>query len=321
MGKFFLVTLILPLVFFLHNPHEIFLSEVPHEMEDVKIIDFEQKEPLQKVAPENWWENDILMVEGHGLAPSDNDNLQAKKILAKRAAIVDGYRYLAEIAGKVQITSQNFLTEKKIDAVVKGAEVISESYDEEGNCTVVLRVPIYGVTNSFAKAAFAPVDKEDFPAPTQYKTVKGNYTGVIIDCGDLELNPVLSPTIFNAENKSIYSYGNLHYEKVISKGMISYSGEIFIPDTEENVLLLNTGAGKKFTQVGGKFLVATTNENLSRAGDNPLIIKAAELSDDGTCPVIATDDANRILSENLSSHFLDEGAVVFTSNRIRGMRL
>lgn len=320
MRKIFLLTLTLLLVFFLHAPNGKFFSEAQPKTNDTEFTDFESEELLQKSTPINWWENEKLTVEGYGRAPAKG-SLQSKKISANRAAIIDGYRALAEAAGKVQITSNEFLTEKKVNAMVRGAKVISETYDEDGNCTVVLSVPIYGVTNSFAKAAFAPVDRKDFPAPTQNKIALGNYTGLIIDCGDMELNPVLSPAIFNAANESIYSYNYLDYEKVISKGMIGYAGKIFVPNSKEEVMLLKTNATKKFAQVGSNFLPAEAEESLTRAGSNPLVIKAVRLSDDDTCPMVSTEDADRILAENLSSHFLDEGAVVFTSNRIRGMRL
>ncbi|MBQ3452499.1 MAG: hypothetical protein IJG32_09560, partial [Selenomonadaceae bacterium] len=76
----------------------------------------------------------------------------------------------------------------------------------------------------------------------------------------------------------------------------------------------------KFVQVGSE-LLAEADKNLLRAGANPLIIKAESLGDDNSCPVISAEDADKILVENLSTHFLDEGSVVFTSNRIRGMRM
>ena len=153
---------------------------------DIKNINLEKNESLQRASFPNWWENEMLTVEGHGFQPEGNSDIRYGKSFAKKAAMMDGYRNLAEMAGKVQITADETLTERKVDAVIKFVKVISETYDEQGNCTVVLSVPIYGVTDSFAQAAFSPVDKEDFPEPTKNVVAKGNYTGLIIDCGDFQ---------------------------------------------------------------------------------------------------------------------------------------
>ena len=114
--------------------------------------------------------------------------------------------------------------------------------------------------------------------PTPVK-VNGGYTGLIVDCSGLGLNPVMSPVIFNAEQKPIYGYKNLDYDKVIANGMASYSNSM--------------------------------NGNTLRAGSNPLVVKATSVINHNGNPVISTADANLILVENQSSHFLDNCAVVF----------
>ena len=272
-----------------------------------------QTERLELVGTGNWWASETLIVEGRGYS----DDTHSGKSVAKRMAMMDGYRNLAEAAGKVQITSKDTLEKQKINALVKGANVLSEVYDENGNCTVTLSVPIYGVTGSFAEAAFSPVDREEFLSPTSNVLVEGGYTGLIIDCGDLELNPILSPVIRNEQNRSIYGFSNLDYDKVLAKGMIGYAEKNFPNSGVEEDFVILTGIGSP----RAKFRLASADENLSRAGKNPLVINAAVLSDDSTCPVISAEDADKILAENMATHFLEEGAVVFTSNRIRGMRM
>ena len=260
-----------------------------------------------------WWEGEMLTAVGQGVAPINAPSVDKAKFFAKRAATLDAYRKLAAQVSEIKITADKTMLKSTVNAVIHDAEIISEDYDDSGKYTVVLRVPIYGVDNSVAAAAFERVEKENFPPPTENKIAQGNYTGLIIDCGDLELNPVLAPAIRNADNQSIYGYSNLDYDKVISKGMIGYV-------KKNSVMLLNSTGAKKFAQVGSNLLLAD-NDDTSRAGSNPLIIKAAALSDDNSCPVISTEDADKILAENLSTHFLDEGSVVFTSNRIRGLRM
>ena len=262
----------------------------------------------------NWWETNFVTATGHGVAPETDEVTRRTQALARRSALLDAYRNLAEKVAGVRVTAKKNLVKTEVDAVIKFVTVVSEDYDEFGNCTVVVQVPIFGVTNSIAEFAFPPVTQENFPPPTKNKPAAGHYTGLIIDCGDLELNPVLAPEIRN-KKRTIYRYGNLEREKVLERGIVEYVAK----DTGDDLILAKTSDGKKiFAQVGSGILVAQSN---SRAGDNPLIVNVSELSDDNTCPVISTEDADKILSENELSHFLDEGAVVFTGNRIRGMRL
>lgn len=282
MRKFFFLLLFLMLIFY----------ALTYKEERLKYV--------QETFYANWWESEMLIATGYGVAPENEKIDRRTKALAKRTAVLDAYRNLATQAGSIRITREKKMLRSEVDALIKGAEVMSEDYDEHGNCTVVMRIPIYGVTNSVAKIAFKLVKKENFLKPAEDVTAEGNYTGLIIDCGDAELNPVLSPVIRNEDNQSIYSYNNLDYEKVISKGMIGYESK------SENPILLSKAEAAKDT---------------SRAGSNPLVIKAVNVGDGNTCPVISATDSDKILAENGVSHFLNEGAVVFTSNRIRGIRM
>ena len=309
MRKYFLLLLILPLFLYAQS----FSNFISPKQKLYADLGAEQAAPLKKMTDSNWWTNETLTVEGYGVVPRNYKGIGDGRIIAKRTAMIDGYRNLAKAAGKIQITASETLTEQKIEALITGANVLAETYDADGNCTVVLTVPIYGVKNSLAKVAFEPVEKENFPAPRSNVAARGNYTGLIVDCGDLELNPVLSPVVRDTLNQSVYSYKNLDFDKVIAKGMIGY--------VEKNPGDLPRNEAEPLLLLSSKTLLVNTDTNLSRAGANPLIIKAASINDDNSCPIISQDDTDRILAENLRTHFLDEGAVVFTSNRIRGMRM
>lgn len=283
----------------------------------------------QEDIPANWWEDDMIVVKGYGLPPKNISNVAEAYSFARRAALVDGYRQMAEQINGIHITAETTIHDgiltgdiisTKVSAVVRGAKILSTDYDVDGSCIVVMAVPVYGGAGSIASLTFKPGDKEDFPEPTATVEAKGNYTGLIIDCGDLELKPVLAPNILKddkGDNQSIYSYSNLDHEKVIANGMIGYA-TIAKEQSDDKPLLLTSG---KFNVNDFIFLHAYAAENnTSRAGDNPLIIKAETLSDDNSCPVVSISDADKILIENQASHFLDEGAVVFVSHRVGGVR-
>lgn len=93
------------------------------------------------------------------------------------------------------------------------------------------------------------------------------------------LQPVMSPVIRNANQQPIYGYKNLDYDRVIAHGMASY--------------------------------VTSMSGNVSRAGSNPLIVKAVSLAEHNSYPMLSEHDANMVLPANQSSHFLEMCAVVF----------
>ena len=109
-------------------------------------------------------------------------------------------------------------------------------------------------------------------------SAEGDYTGLIVDCRGLNLQPVMSPVIKNANAESIYGHQNLDYDKVIELGMAAY------------------------TDASG---------DLSRAGNNPIVVRAISLDNFNSNPVVSVADSNRILLENQSSKFLDDLNVVF----------
>ena len=233
------------------------------------------------------WENDILRGTGYGIPQKDAENPGQARIWAHQAAMMDAYRRLGEAANGIHITADSTISRNistgdivsgQVDAVIKRAKVISEDYDQWGNCTVVLEVPLYGVTNSIAKVALKPVAADAFPEPTTEVSASGGYTGLVVDCSGLGLTPNMSPVIQDADGRNIYGYDQLDSGMVVAKGMASFA------------------KGMK--------------GNLNRAGSNPLVVKATSLTHNNSYPVISADDADKILAENGASHFLDECKVV-----------
>ena len=135
--------------------------------------------------------------------------------------------------------------------------------------------PVQNSQIAYDSAPSQPVRKsvEDYAAMAE-----GGYTGLIVDCRGLELQPVMSPVIKNVNGTKIYGHKNLDIDKVISMGMADY-----IDDTN----------------------------NAGRAGDKPLVVKAVSLENFNSNPVVAISDSNRILIENYASKFLKDLKVVF----------
>ncbi|MBR0261055.1 MAG: LPP20 family lipoprotein [Selenomonadaceae bacterium] len=114
---------------------------------------------------------------------------------------------------------------------------------------------------------------------TEYASLaEGDYTGLIVDCRNLGLQPVMSAVIKNTNGTKIYGHKNLDIDKIISMGMADY-----VSDTE----------------------------NVERAGDNPLVVKAVAVENFNSNPVLTIPDSNRVLIENYATKFLKDMKVVF----------
>ena len=249
------------------------------------------------------WEGNTITAIGSGVAPPRAVNPAQARMLARRAAVVDAYRQLAETVQGVNVDSEttveNMMTtsdviKTKVSAMIKGARVVSEQ-EIPGGYTVTMQISMFGVGNSLAGAVLTPPPaQESFPTPVadvvpsvptgspaadapSGKAI-GAYTGLVVDCRGLGLNPVMSPVIKNETGSPIYGYKNLNVDMVIAKGMAGYSRDI---------------------------------NNIARAGSNPLIVKAIRLDNHNANPVLSVADANRVLIENGATHFLDQTNVVF----------
>ena len=333
------------------------------------------------------WKNRVITVVGEGVAPTDAVNRTQAKGLASKAARADAYRKLAEIVNGVRVegetTVERMLTVKdqvrlKVDATIKGAKVVSETFLSDGGYRVVVQMPLFGASDSLAGAVFernltvdpfpepvfeiAPsslpytaktplkrrlevtkvtVEEETFtPAPsvpstpyrspltrmsvssletiilqkleensmtirepvyqqpvpnsqipydesiqparkniTEYASMaEGDYTGLIVDCRGLGLQPVMSAVIKNTNGTKIYGHKNLDIDKIISMGVADYISDV---------------------------------DSIDRAGKNPLVVKAVAVENFNSNPVLTIPDSNRVLIENYASKFLKEMKVVF----------
>ena len=283
----------------------------------------------------DWSGDSKITVQGTGVAPTYAVNAVQARMLARRAAVVDAYRQLAEMVKGVNVDSETTVenmmvtsdvTKTKVTALIQGARVVSEQAIDGGGYAVTMEMSVFGASNSLATAVL-PTNTvpTSFPAPdasvpastpssvqvnvqvtpgtttqqtpaTTLPSVMvpshqgssaaaapagqaiGSYTGLIVDCRGLGLKPVISPVIKNANGEPIYGYKNLDSATVIANGMASYTTDL---------------------------------SKATRAGSNPLVVKAVGLDNHNGNPILSVADANRVLIENGATGFLDRTNVVF----------
>lgn len=254
------------------------------------------------------WENGTVRADGYGTAPAAQSGTGQAQLLARRAAIVDAWRNLAEAVQGVQVDAETTVHDMsvnsdsirtRVSATVRGARIVSAEMQADGVCHVVMEIPLYGVQGSVASAVLSSASQPEpflesspstpasgtttgssaaeVPAGVQLPAV-GTYTGLIVDCRGMQLHPAMSPVIRDAGGAPIYGYRNLDSAKVIANGMAAY---------------------------------ASSEDMAARAGSHPLLVRAVRLDNHNANPVLSVEDANRVLVENRASGFLDHCAVVF----------
>ena len=248
------------------------------------------------------WEQGTITAEGFGTPPMGAYGSKAS-IIARRAAIVDAQRNLAEQVSGVQVdaetTVENFvissdLVKTKVSALIKGAVVVEEQMMPDGAYRVVMSMPMYG-SQGLASAIMPAIRDNTPPTPpppvisatiTTQIQMGGTYTGVIIDAGGMGLKPSFSPVIYDTNGRAIYGVSNINYDQAISQGMVGYSSSV------------------------------SSAQTLPRVGTTPLVIKAVQVrgGNNSTNPVnvvVSVDDGDRILAANQQSQMLMNGSVVF----------
>ena len=249
------------------------------------------------------WEQGAITAEGFGTPPMGTYGSKAS-IMARRAAIVDAQRNLAEQINGVQVdaetTVENFvissdLVKTKVSALIKGAMVIEEQMMPDGAYRVVMSMPMYG-TQGLASAIMPAIRDNTPPTPpppvisatitAQIQTSGVGYTGVIVDASGMGLKPSFSPVIYDTNGRAIYGVSNINYDQAISQGMVGYSSSL------------------------------SSAQTLPRIGGSPLVVKAVQVrgGNNSTNPVnvvVSVDDGDRILAANAQSQMLMNGSVVF----------
>lgn len=204
----------------------------------------------------------------------------------RRIAIMDGYRYLAEQVDTLYVNSSSTVknlrdlddaVNTKVEAALRGAKVVSVTREADGSFRAIVRMPMYGHSQSLAGAVLQEKNiVEDFLKP-KFTNLRSeiHYTGLVIDCRGLNLSPAITPAIKSVGGLEVYGYKNIGYQTAVDKGIVEYASD--------------------FSSL--------------RAGDSPLVVKAVKIS--GACDVIIDDeDADKILAVNQSSNILGNCAVV-----------
>ncbi|HBK28000.1 MAG TPA: hypothetical protein DDY92_05585 [Dialister sp.] len=248
---------------------------------------------------------DIVAV-GTGLPP-ENAGVRGR-VLARRAALVDAYRNLAEMLNGVQLDADTVMEDlaiksdivrTKTSALIKGAQIVEEKEMSDGSYQMKIRIPMYGASNSVASVAMpelhpnvtaAPlpaVDSTALPKTEVTQLKESNYTGIVVDASNLGLEPTFAPVIYDENGRVVYGLQNLDYDFAINHGMVAYASSL-----------------------------ADAKSPTNRGGSNPLVVKAIAVrggknSVNKVNVVVSVEDGDRILLASQGGNILQKAAVVF----------
>ena len=279
------------------------------------------------------WDNAVVTAEGTGVAPATAYNSVQARIMARRAAIVDAYRQLAEQIKGVNVdadtTVENMMVTSDVvrthvSALVQGARIVDEKVIAEGGYSVTLQVPMFGVSNSLASAVIErPLVKEAFPSVVV--TVEPSVPRPAAEYGFPSLPSTTIPSTSLPSTQPVHGNGSSAAAAPAGRAIGGYTGLIVdcrglglkpvmspvIKNVEGTPIYGYKNLDYDKVISNGMAGYTTDITRAARAGSNPLVVKAVSLDNHNGNPVLSLADANRVLIENGATGFLDNASVVF----------
>ncbi|MBU4486832.1 MAG: LPP20 family lipoprotein [Candidatus Delongbacteria bacterium] len=243
------------------------------------------------------WERRVVTASGIGAPNPNAPNIAVKRAGAINAAKMYAIRDLmASIKGMYlssEQTAENYMTtsdvvKTQVEGIARAFQMVGEpKYMEDGSVEVTVEMSIDGKLSDLMMKNETFGDTTPLAEEATYKlsdlvpSKPDIYTGLIIDCSEVQLRPALSPKVYSQSGKEVYGSANVNKDFAVQQGMVGY--------------LKNVDSAK---------------EN-ARVTNNPFVVKAIGVKGTNKADIIISDsDASKI--EELSSklNFLRECRVI-----------
>ena len=275
-----------------------------------------------------------IRAEGTGIAPAGTVSGAQARALARRAAMADAYRQLAEQIRGVEVdaatTVENMMVTSDtvrthVSALIRGARIVEERGLRDGAYTVTLEIPVFGVS-ALAGAVFTPnTQREAWTRPDavyepyrsgSYDTTGyGTYdrgrsyeSGKTTPAAPARRSPARSSAETAPSGRAQGGYTGLIVD-CRGMGLRPVMSPVIKAENGRPIYgYKNLDSDKVIAQ--GMAAYVRSEADATRAGTHPLRVRAVAV-DAGANPVLSAEDARRILIENGASGFLDATNVVF----------
>lgn len=177
------------------------------------------------------WTEGVIQVTGVGTAP-DRGSVSQKRLTAERAAMADAYRQLAEVVQGVKVNAErqikdymgdSVVIKTQVNALIKGAQKTDRRFLSDGSIEIDMVLPLYG--HASLSEVLQPQKNVTPPPPVELEPteVTEPYTGLIVDCRGLGLQPAMSPALNSKAGGEIY-VGNqpIDADFVVREGIVVY---------------------------------------------------------------------------------------------------
>ncbi len=277
-------------------------AAAPQTNTNVNVMVINNDPAVQKVGDAGGidWEQGAIEALGMGVPPANAVSRAQARALARRAAYVDAQRNLLETIQGVQVDSEttvkNMAVESdiiktKLSGLVKGYRVVKEQELPDGSFQVILAVNMHGkgglseaIADSTKPAEIVPIPQPspEFKPPVAAPRI---YTGLVVDARSLGLERSMSPLVYDETGRVIYGNMYVDHSYVVANGLVDYAA--------------SPGA------------IELVQSGQSRAGADPVTVKAISLRDHDRNVVVSKADGDMILAASGPSGFLLKCAVVF----------
>lgn len=253
------------------------------------------------------WEGQVIRATGAGAPDMKASSPAQARLGAERAALLDAFRNLLSQVKGVQVDGTRKMDDvmqanevrARVEGVIKGYKVTNKRYFSDNGVEIDVEVPVTLLTDILdpdATQLYAvpaapekqPAEKAPEKVPEKGGAVaaaaatpdEGAGTGLVIDARGLKLMPALMPRVLDETGKPLYSVDSLSPEARKTTGVAAYVQSL--EDAKKSL----------------------------KAGDKPLVIKAAKAS--GVDVLLPQEAAKKLVS--LNPPFLAQGKVVIVFN-------
>lgn len=234
-------------------------------------------------------------IEARGTAEKDQSAFQQQltaevQARANLLKVLDGVRVKAERITRDGRIKGEMISEE-IEGILRHSRVTPPAVNELGLTEVIA----YAYLDSQGQPMLVPgvrrSDAAQRPVAVSPASVQAeDWTGLIIDAGNLPLRPALVPRFIKEGGSSVINDRiTMSHTDIIRQGYCGYTG------TEKSARL-----------------------NADRIGKNPLVIKATGVSSNGTDLFVSAEDAAKISELNARKGLLRSGRIIIVTGGDRG---